>query len=162
MRRQSRDLKNSKSNVRAEALRLWKSGWSISEIARNVQKSRETIYRWVKMSDQDLAKRKTRERKTLDQTTRFRILELMVLGRSPSMKKLAQQLDHFFHIQLTEVQLRYFLKKIDFYDYKPSAFYSVIQEISNSKREKKESVRDRRPDVGIAHKSPEHSSPLWT
>ena len=122
----TRDLSKPKSNIKLEALSRWKRGERIQRISTDLQISRETIYRWIKRSDEVLSKTLPKRTTAIDQTTKSRIWELYFLLKRPSMSALSQALQHHFSIEIPSFTLRRYLKKWGLGDYHPSALWEVI------------------------------------
>src|SRR4051812_20037176 len=118
MAKQNRTFEKEKSEKKGEAIRLWKSGRSVTQIARELSVSRDTLYRWIKTLDHDLSQSRTRSRVQWDPITRDRILELFILLKAPAIPILNRLLRELFHIRYSDVQLRYGLKKMGVYHFK--------------------------------------------
>ncbi|MBN8461686.1 MAG: helix-turn-helix domain-containing protein [Dechloromonas sp.] len=144
MKTKLREFEYSKTEAKIQATRLWKEGVPISQIAKDTQKSRETIYRWLKQIDHKLAKHSSRKRKSLDEQARFRLIEVFILLKRPKMPKLQKVLKSLYHIELSQPQLRRFLKKFGLSFYRPSAFYDHLLrqqfEISTSKEKRSDNA----------------------
>ena len=117
---------NSKSLQKMEAITLFLEGVPLSEIARKFSKSRGTIYRWVSSSARSLSKNSSRKRMVVDEITASRIIELYVLLKRPSLRKLSEELKKIFFIHKSQAQLRYFIKRSKLDLFKPSASFDSI------------------------------------
>lgn len=125
----TRYFENKKVEPKAEVIRLWKEGEKVSEIAKKISVSRDTIYRWLEGVDKNLAAPTKRTRHLVDERTRFKIIELYILMRAPSMRVLSEELASVFAIRLSPSQLRRYLIKWKIFDYKCSqAFESIIRQ----------------------------------
>lgn len=120
--------KNSNSLVKMEALALFLEGVPLSDIARRVSRSRGTVYRWVSAGAQSLAKNSSRKRIVIDEVTGSRIIELYVLLKRPSLRRLSEELKKIFYIEKSPAQLRYFIKRSKLDQFRPStSFDSIIR-----------------------------------
>jgi transposase len=115
-----------KSELRLRAIHLWKSGNSITQIAKDCNVARDTIYRWIKNIDRKLNQSTKRNRTTVDEAVKFRILESYFILKCPSMPHLKRVLEGQFHIQLSISQLRRLLKKWNVGEYAPSAMHDSL------------------------------------
>ena len=152
-----REFEKEKTEQKIYAIALWKDGISIAQIAKEVGKSRDTIYRWVKKSDRDLSQNARRKRVLVDSVTKGKIIELYVILKRPSIQKLSESLRTYFAISLTPSQLRRYIKRWGMDEYRPSRLFNslVLQQaavLSPSKR-----AGDKSRVEGSAHRSPEHS-----
>ncbi|MDB5037270.1 MAG: hypothetical protein JWQ35_798 [Bacteriovoracaceae bacterium] len=155
----NRNFENKKTEAKVEALKLWREGKKISVIARELKKSRETIYRWISAADL-LSKGRSRERNGIDPISKNKIIEAYILLKAPSMERLNSALKNIYMIHLSTSQLRRALKKWGLSSYEPSnLFDSMIKYQASSKDRVKASVDGGRA-VEISPKSAEHSSPL--
>ena len=118
-------LKNetSKYRDRFRAIRAFESGETIAKISRDLKKSRLTIYRWLHSASDSLASRKTTKRETIDEQSGNRIIELYILYKKPSMKKLSQSLRESFGMKIHPAKLRRFLMKKNLWLWTPSLFF---------------------------------------
>lgn len=122
------------------AIAMKKEGKSIASIAKELNKTRATIYSWLKLAPEKLSRNASRNRIMMDSFTASRIIELYVLLARPSVRELKERLSEIFAIKKTETQLRFFLKKRGLDQFKPSsAFFMImnlkVAEKSSSKTE---------------------------
>lgn len=146
-----RSFENQKSELKSLAIEAWKRGTSIVEIAKSLNRSRATIYNWLKDADQKLAQSRKRSRLQVDTLTKSRVLELYVLFQRPSCKDLSLALRLFFSIQLSPSQLRRYLKRWGYDVFRPSPFYKGFRR-ARSLREILNSSHDASIDKGSALK----------
>jgi transposase len=125
-RDKSRQLHQSKSNLKLEALARWKAGESITQISQELGISRDSIYRWSKAADAYLAKALPKRSSSIDRETKDKILELYFLLKRPSMNELSQALKHHFSLQIPAFSLRRYIKKWGLFDYQPTRFFEII------------------------------------
>src|SRR4051812_5278001 len=104
-----RNFGNTKAEMKALAILAWKGGMPIAEIARELGVSRPTVYRWMEKASHALAKNASRVHQKIDLQTKFRIVELFIVLKAPSLQKLQTHLLSLFHIRLTTAQIRYAL-----------------------------------------------------
>lgn len=126
MPKKKREFDNNVSEQKASILSRWKSGESVTQIAKDSQVSRDTIYRWVKNIDIQASQKSTRKRNLIDESTRQRILECFFILKNPSIPHLKRTLDSYFHLLLSETQLRRLLKKWSLNQYRPSPFHDLL------------------------------------
>lgn len=122
-----RFFENKKSEEKWKAVEAWKRGEGISSIASNLGRSRITIRRWLRDSDQKLARNSSRSRLKVDQLTKSRVLELYVLMKRPSIPRLKEALGFHFHIHFSEPQLRRLIKRWNFDCFRPSPLYDSLR-----------------------------------
>ena len=115
-----------KSRLKFKAIQAFESGASVSAIARQVGKSRLTIYRWLHGAHRTLSVRKGVSRKGIDLHSANRVIELYILLKKPSMQKLAQALADLFAIRLHPATLRRFLIKRGLSTWRPSPFFDLV------------------------------------
>lgn len=144
-----RRFENTKSEEKSLAIEAWKRGTSMAEIAKNLKRSRATIYNWLRDADQKLSQSRKRSRLQIDTLTKSRVLELYVLFQRPSCKDLSLALRLFFSIQLSPSQLRRYLKRWGYDVFRPSPFYKSLRRARNL-RELLNSSRDASIDKGSA------------
>lgn len=150
---------NQKTEAKVYALKSWKEGKKISEIARELNKTRSTIYNWLAKADQKLSKDSSRRRLHIDTQTKNRIIELYVLMKKPSIEKLRKALVYYFHIQLSTHQLRRYLSKWGMADYEPSALFDTFKNSSIELLAAADSAYDETRQKESSPKSPEGFSP---
>jgi len=129
-----RKMINKKSDQKAGAISLWKSGKKITEIARQLNVSRHSVYRWIRLAEVQLKRKKRQSPAKLDIKLITMSIELSVLMRGPSIKKLSSALYSFFGVQIHPAKLRRILIDKSIYPYKPSSQYLSIE--SNYKNNK--------------------------
>lgn len=122
----SRKLQQTKSNLKLEALARWKAGESITQISKDLNVSRDSIYRWSRTADKNLAKSLPKRSIAIDLDTKNRILELYFLLKRPSMSELSRQLKYHFSIEIPAFSLRRYLKKWGLFEYRPTRFFEII------------------------------------
>lgn len=127
-----RTFETEKIEEKIYALTLWRDGVPIVSLARELGRSRETIYRWIKESQVLLEKNKSRKRSSIDDSTKFKIIETFILLKRPSVRKLSIALEAIFFIRISPSQLRRSLARWGFQNYKPSAFFDLM--VSNRAR----------------------------
>lgn len=127
MKKKNRVFETKKVELKTEALKLWREGVKVSEIAEILGKSRDTIYRWIKEASDKLGGKTSRKRHLVDESTRNRIIELYILMRAPSMRVLSEALLNYFYIRLSPHQLRRLLKKWSLLEWSPSPAYESIR-----------------------------------
>lgn len=121
-----RNFETIKSDKKLEALSRWKQRQKITQIAEDLRVARDTIYRWVKDSENRLGKRAPRRKKQIDSQTRFRIIELYMLLRKPSLAVLSKKLEFFYHLRFSPAQLKYWLSQWDVHSISPTPFFDEI------------------------------------
>lgn len=121
-----RDFENKKSDKKTLALQLWRENKKVAEIAKNLHVTRATVYRWVETADKKLSEPDRRSRLSIDVATKSRILELYVLLKKPSMTRLSEALDSYFHIRLSPHQLSRYLKRWGWDCFSPSALFDSV------------------------------------
>lgn len=147
----NRIFENQKSELKSLAIEAWKRGASMAEIAENLNRSRTTIYNWLRDADQMLSQSRKRSRLKVDVLTKSRVLELYVLFQRPSCRDLSLALRLFFSIQLSPSQLSRYLKRWGYDLFRPSPFYKSLRRAKNL-RELLNSSRDASIDKGSALK----------
>lgn len=130
MPKNNRKFETLKSEKKLLVLQRWKSGDRVSKIAEDLDISRDTVYRWLKTAENRLAKNANRKRQSVDQSTKNRIIEILVLLGKPSYKRLSEELDRYYGIQLEDYQCRYLIKKWGLDSYEPSSQFASIQRLS--------------------------------
>lgn len=131
-----RNFENKKSDKKTQALQLWRENRKVVEIAKSLQVTRATVYRWIEGLDKKLSEPDRRSRLSIDVATKSRILELYVLLKKPSMMRLSEALDSYFHIRLSPHQLSRYLKRWGWNCFSPSALFgSVCRERFQSNNE---------------------------
>ncbi len=157
MKLKSRQFETTKSEKKLNVISSWKSGKSISEIAKEHALSRPTIYRWLELADQKFACDSQRKRIVVDESVRFMIIEAFVLLGAPSMRRLSEALQNIYFIHLSPSQLRRYLQKWNLFEYKTSrVFKSLLRYQAQPKSDLKKKVDGTRAE-GSSHKSFEHS-----
>jgi transposase len=73
------------SERKRRALVAWSEGKKVSAIAKELECSRDTIYRWVKGVEKDWSKRQRSSSQKLDSLSRSRIIEAYILLKCPSV-----------------------------------------------------------------------------
>lgn len=114
-----REVETPHSDLKLQALARWKSGDKIAGIARDLQISRETMYRWVKEADEKL-KRRSRRVQVVDHATQLKIIEAYVVLKAPSMAELKRIVESLYHLQVSTHQLRRWLIKWGWGSFQPS------------------------------------------
>lgn len=143
---------NQKSNDKLRALQLWGRGESITDIAIELQKSRSTVYAWISKAEKSFSQKRSGSRLQVDRTQKSRILELYVLLKRPSIRKLREALKFHFHIEYSEPQLRRYLRQWGFDCFRPSPLYERIRSQAVTKI-----LAETRSDEG----SSRESDPKW-
>jgi len=133
MKSKTRKLINHKSDQKAEAIALWKSGKKITDISRVLKVSRHSVYRWIGLAETQLKRKKRKKSYNADSSLIVAAVELVVLMRGPSMKVLSKTLDSYFGIIIHPAKLRRILIDKCLYPYKPSAQYASIELIYKNK-----------------------------
>lgn len=141
--KKNRLFENKKSEEKILATSLWKGGASIQKIAHEIKRSRGTVYRWLRRVDEDLSKPKKRKRISFDRDTKNKILEIYILMKKPKIPQLQSVLNKLFHIQLTQPQLRRWIRKWNLDDYRPSVFFDILIQERALTLKKDPSMRDR-------------------
>lgn len=154
-----REFDTDKSEAKLRALHLWKAGESISEIAKICGVSRDTIYRWLKNINRKLRAPQSRSRKSVDEVSRFRILETYFILKGPAIPHLKRVLESQFHIMLSISQLRRLLKKWKVYEYSSSSFHDSLIRYQFERVNSLGIENDEGPAEEIAEKSIERSLP---
>lgn len=121
-----RILETHKSEIKVQALHLWKLGHSVTSIAKECSVGRDTVYRWIKNIDRKISQPTKRNRKTVDEISRFRILESYFILKAPSIPHLKRVIEVQYQINLSEPQLRRLLKKWNVSDYRPSSLHDSL------------------------------------
>ncbi len=122
-----RVFENQKTEVKYRAIEAWRNGKKITEISRDLNRSRATIYSWLKAADEALSRPSTRSRLQIDSLTKSRVLELYVLFERPSCRDLSLALQILFSINLSASQVRRYLKRWQFDHFQPSSFFSSLK-----------------------------------
>ena len=153
-----REFENLKTEQKIYALSLWREGIPISDIAKDLKKSRETIYRWIHHSDQVLASGRKRSRQAIDHNSKNKIIEAFILLKRPSMRKLQSTLQNIYLLYFSPSQLRRALMKWGLYSYEPSQVFDSLMKFQVSQKLKPKTSSDEPHAVGSSPKSLEHSS----
>lgn len=122
-----------KSREKFKAIQAFEMGTSVSEIARSLHKSRLTIYRWLHGAHAELSQRKKTPRKNIDGQSENKIIEVYILLKKPSMRKLNTVLHSVFGIKVHPAKLRRFLIKRGLWSWEPSAYFDLIHQSLASK-----------------------------
>lgn len=133
-------FETSKSEQKRRALVAWSEGVSIADIAKELEISRDTIYRWIRESEKLLGKRLRRASNKLDARTKAQIIEAFILLKAPSMAALRKVLERYYFIRLSESQLRRSLEKWGLKSFQPSPLFeslsrdrmSILASVKNS------------------------------
>lgn len=125
---EQRKFEAEKAEVKLKALHAWKSGEKITAIAKNLQRSRETIYRWVNQSQKNLSAKSKRHRHQIDKSTQWKIIEAYILLGKPSVRVLMECINELYGIRLSSSQVRRSLKRWGLDSYQPSSFASILIE----------------------------------
>jgi transposase-like protein len=150
MRRRINIFENSKSGLKSKAIELYRRGEKVSEIARQLQCTRETIYRWLRSSDKSLSATKPRSKKEWSPQVLHLVLEFYILLGAPSLRVLQVELLKSAQLQLSQAQLRLILKKRGVYEWEPSAHFNRLL---------REQVFQKAVEDTLAYKSSEKEIP---
>jgi len=120
------------SALKSQVIHAWKSGKSVSEIAKEASKSRDTIYRWLGKSDKSLDEKHGRGEKVWSVETLDKVRELYVLLKAPSVRVLKEKLKLYYSLSLSESQARRLLQRLEIYEWKPSLQFDFIQRMEAS------------------------------
>ncbi len=115
-----------KSKQRFQAIQLFENKVSIAQIAKDLGRSRLTIYRWLDRAHIRLSSREKRVSKKVEPSVENRIIEAFILFKRPSMKELSSLLETYYAIRLHPAKLRRFLITKNLFSWKPSALFESI------------------------------------
>lgn len=130
MKKIQRNFETEKAARKLQAIHLWKAGKKMTEIARSLECSRETVYRWLKLTESGFSAKSKRNRFRLDEMTKCRILETYVLMGRPSVASLHRELQGRYAIMYSMPQLRRMLKRFGWSSYRPSPFRNELFNLS--------------------------------
>lgn len=124
--KQRKFSQSARAEEHAKVIRLWKSGVSVSEIAKTVGKTRATVYAWLDKDEDRLDQKDSRNRHLISDRERLQIIETYILLKAPSMVVLSERLALYFHIHRSPHQLRRYIEKWGLKDYRATPLYDEI------------------------------------
>jgi len=143
---------------KSQVIHAWKAGKSVSAIAKEAGTSRDTIYRWLGKTEKTLDQKKGRGEKIWSEDTLYKVRELYVLLRAPSVRELSEKMKIYYSLSLSESQLRRLLQRLQIYEWKPSLQFDFIQKMEAAVLKPSKTSGDSVSESESLRKSPGRSS----